>query len=44
MKDIEFNENKKSIRHKVYNIKGIQLSKEPKKGMYIKNGRAYYKL
>tara|TARA_R110002012_G_C11531550_1_gene600529 strand:+ start:370 stop:810 length:441 start_codon:yes stop_codon:yes gene_type:complete len=38
------NENKKSIRYKVYNIKGIQLSKEPKKGMYIKNGRAYYKL
>tara|TARA_R110002020_G_scaffold275702_1_gene490920 strand:- start:308 stop:778 length:471 start_codon:yes stop_codon:yes gene_type:complete len=38
------NEVKKLYRKKIYNLQGIELLKEPKNTMYIKNRKIYYGL
>ena len=38
------NEIRKSIKNKIYNLKGIELLKAPKNMMYIKNRKLYYEL
>ena len=38
------NEIKKPIKHKMYDLQGIELLKAPKRQIYIKNRRLYYEL